>query len=343
MSNVRVYIDPVDNILYSSFYIFALESLFGKNYVYLSAEPFKELSRQSRHTWSTRFIVEKDGSRKKYVIHGDDKYQVNEELYAWCDVYGSVNANFGATPEKFHGKLVSLCPSFGIRCWTPFRTAINAMRCFPKDGSPVKKYFGQHKRLLARPVYSDYFMPAQKAMPTGYVFFLSTLWYNDEWNKNDEGVNSRRANFIRACKESGNVVFEGGFVSQGKDRSSEDLFSDCLCDKVSMREWLEKTRQSAVVFNTPAFWNCHGWKLGEYLALGKCIVSSKLQNDLPFPLEHGKNIHFVENTQDAMGEAIEYIISHPDYRQKLESGARAYWDAYGSPIAALKLLGVERE
>jgi glycosyltransferase involved in cell wall biosynthesis len=110
-----------------------------------------------------------------------------------------------------------------------------------------------------------------------------------------------------------------------------------------MREWLEKTKQSAVVFNTPAFWNCHGWKLGEYLALGKCIVSTKLQNDLPFPLEHGKNIHFVENNQDAMGEAIEYIISHPDYRQKLESGARAYWDAYGSPIAALKLLGVERE
>ena len=40
-----------------------------------------------------------------------------------------------------------------------------------------------------------------------------------------------------------------------------------------MNEWISKTKQSAIVFNTPAFWSCHGWKLGEYLAMGKCIIS----------------------------------------------------------------------
>ena len=94
------------------------------------------------------------------------------------------------------------------------------------------------------------------------------------------------------------------------------------------------------MFNTPAFWDCHGWKLGEYLALGKCIVSTKLSNDLPYPLEHGVNIHLVENTEEAMREAIEYIISHPDYRHKLERGAREYWEKWGTPAASLNLLGI---
>ncbi len=175
-----------------------------------------------------------------------------------------------------------------------------------------------------------------------YVFFLSTLWYNDEWNKNDEGVNGRRAAFIRACKSVEGLDFEGGLVSQGKERSSESLFSDCLCRGVSMSEWMEKTKRSLLVFNTPAFWDCHGWKLGEYLAMGKCIVSTKLSNDLPAPLEHGKNIHFVENDKEAMKEAVRFIVCHPEYREKLEQGAKAYWEQYGNPVASLRLLGVEK-
>ena len=134
--------------------------------------------------------------------------------------------------------------------------------------------------------------------------------------------------------------FEGGLVSQGKKRISEDLFSDCLAKAVPMKEWMAKTKRSMLVFNTPAFWDCHGWKLGEYLALGKCIVSTALSNDLPAPLEHGVHIHFVENGQEAVKEAVKYLIDHPDYRTRLEKGARAYWEQYGSYTATLKLLGI---
>lgn len=339
---MKVIVDSVDDILYMSFYIYGLEMLVGRNNVLYSSESFDNLSIDARHTKSIRFVVDTIGEQKNYVIHCDDFYQINEELYNWCDVYGSVNANFAKTPEKYQEKLVALCPSFGIRCWNLPQTVLQAIRNVPRDGTSVRKFFGKHKRLLMRPKYSEYFNREMEADDSHYVFFLSTLWYNDEWNKNDEGVNGRRANFIRACKELECVDFEGGLVSQGKGRSSEELFSDCLCEGVSMKEWMEKTKRSAVVFNTPAFWDCHGWKLGEYLAMGKCIVSTPLSNDLPAPLEHGKNIHFVENTQESMREAVTYIISHPEYRKKLEQGARDYWEQYGTPTASLKLLGIEK-
>ena len=335
---MKVIIDPVDDILYMSYYVYGLTKLFGSDNVKFSPKPFAELSTESRHTKSTRFIVEKDGKELRYVIHGDDTCQIHEELYRWCDVYGCVNANFDKTPEQYHQKLVSLCPSFGICCWSFFQSIWNAFAHLPKDGTSVRKFLGKHKRLLGRPSYSDYMtiVPVDEH----YVFFLSTLWYNDEWNKNDEGVNGRRANFIRACKSMEQVLFEGGLVSQGKERSSEELFADCLCEGVPMKKWMDKTKRSALVFNTPAFWDCHGWKLGEYLAMGKCIVSTPLSNDLPAPLEHGKQIHYVENNQEAMREAVEYIIDHPEYRKRLEQGAKAYWERYGTPEVSLKLLGL---
>jgi hypothetical protein len=42
-----------------------------------------------------------------------------------------------------------------------------------------------------------------------------------------------------------------------------------------------------------------------------------------------------------MRDAIDYILSHPEYRHKLEQGARAYWEKYGTPEASLKLLGIQ--
>ena len=338
---MKVIIDPYDNILYKSFYIYALQNAFGRRNVSFDSAPFSSLSDKARKTWSMRFIIIKNDVITKYCIACNDSYEIIEEIYDWCDVYGGVNINFAKTPPEYHDKLVSLCPSFGINPYSIPEIVFYALRTIssfnPRD---IKKHFGTYKRLFfGRPKYKDYEydIPVQD----NYVFFCSTLWYNDEWNHNDEGVNNRRANFIRACHEIKQVNFEGGFVSQGENRSSIELFADCLCQPYSMKEWMENTKKSICVFNTPAFWDCHGWKLGEYLALGKAIISTKLSNDLPSPLVHGENIHYVDNSIGEMKEVVEYIVSHPTYREKLEKGARQYWERYGTLAKTLGLLGIK--
>lgn len=340
MKQMKAIVDPADNIQYKSFYIFALRSILGQHNVYFDAKPFRALSNKARSTASIRFILSSGSEDTKYVISGRDSYMIDEELYEWCDVYGGVNTNYAKTPEKYYPKMVALCPSFGINCFSPAGVILRAtVDCLKAPKERVRTFLGHYYRMyrdrLPYASYLDY-----KPAGNNYVFFCSTLWYSDEWNHNDEKVNKTRANFIRACKSVEGLQFEGGFVSQGANRSSEELFSDCLGHKYSMKEWLTNTKKSVCVFNTPAFWDCHGWKLGEYLALGKAIISTQLSNDLPAPLEHGKNIHFVENSQEAMKEAIIYITSHPEYRQKLERGAKEYWDTYGSPEKSLELLGI---
>lgn len=354
VSHTRVIIDPRSSYAYGSFYLFGLIELFGRENVSFSMKPFKELPDVEENI---RFIVV-NNSVIKYHIHTSDECKIHQPDYQWCDVYGHVNANFRETPTCDYPKVVSLVPSFGIKALSDHQTVFMAIKNFLISMSTVlkrnewnkyanrmeinylknvKHYFGKiYKTNKQRVSYSEYFNPCMSE--ENYVFFCSTLWYDDEYNQNDNGVNQRRANFMRACKSIPNLIFEGGFVADAS--ASKEKFEDLLTSGVSLSDWIIRTKKSTFVFNTPAFWNCHGWKLGEYLALGKCIISTPLFNDLPAPLEHGVHIHYVESDMDALRDAITFIITHKDYRLKLEQNARAYWEKYGTPENSLHLIGL---
>lgn len=332
---MKIIIDPFDDILYKSFYIYGLEQLFGSRYVRYDAKCFSSLSAASRDTRSMRFIIDEGNTKRRYMISCNDSYEIIPELYEWCDVYGSVNANFEKTPYEYQNKLVSLCPSFAVNCWSKGMALFHALRGLPRSQFGLKKHFGKYKRMLQRQEYSSYCVGHSEE---NYLFMCSTLWTNDEWNKNDETVNLSRARFVRAGRSIEGILFEGGFVPSAT--SSNELFKDCLCERCSSLEWMQKTQKSVCVFNTPAYWQCHGWKLGEYMALGKAIVTTPLSNDLPAPLSHGVHVHVTENNQDAMRDSILFINNHSEYRQRLENNIYAYWQEFGTPKASLHLLGI---
>lgn len=351
----EIIIDPRSSYAYGSFYLYGLVELFGKKNVSFSLKPFKELPDVG---WNIRFIVSLNGSVTKYYIHTSDDYTIHQPDYQWCDVYGHVNANFIKTPKYDYPKVVSLVPSFGIKAisnhWALFMAIHNFLTTMPyvmkrvewnkytnreeiNRYNNIKHYFGKiYKTNKNRLPYTEY--ANLRASDDSYIFFCSTLWYGDSSNQNDTGVNLRRANFMRACKSIPNLDFDGGFVADAS--SSKEKFEDLLTAGISLSDWIAKTKKSTLVFNTPAFWDCHGWKLGEYLALGKCILSTPLFNDLPAPLEHGIHIHYVEPDTDSLRDAIEFILSHKDYRLRLEKNAKAYWEKYGAPEKALQLIGL---
>src|SRR5262249_47673698 len=103
-------------------------------------------------------------------------------------------------------------------------------------------------------------------------------------------------------------------------------------------EYLAKTRSSALVFNTPAVWSCHGWKLGEFLALGKAIISTPLVRELPAPLVHGCHIHYVDGSLDSIRAAIQLLLNDHDYRKHLERNAYDYYSSFLSPKRVVERL-----
>lgn len=341
MTEGIVVIDPITNVYYAAFYIKALMDRFGKSNIFFDARPFKCIVNRVDNF---NFVVYKDSVERRYSIHFDDPYHIKSELFEWCDVYGCVNANFSKTPTEFHSKLVSLVPSFGIRIWnfpqSCYYMIANGLRIHSE--TDMRKFLGKYRRQweLRLPLEAYERKSTVTNLSSKYIFHLSTLWYSNQENKNDENVNLVRANFIRACKSIDIIEFEGGF-SKTSASTMNELFKPLIYSEfIPFKDYLNKIKASLVVFNTPAFWNCHGWKLGEYLCLGKAIISTELSNDLPAPLIHGEHIHYVENNESAMREAILKIVNNTEYRMKLETGAKKYWEEFGTPIKSLHLLGL---
>lgn len=109
---MKIIIDPRCSYAYSSFYVDALNRIAGKHNISYRLSPFKELDDLGN---DMRFICFSEDKQVKCFLHLNDSYKLLEKDYAWCDVYGCVNANYKQYPADKYPKLVSLVPSFGIR------------------------------------------------------------------------------------------------------------------------------------------------------------------------------------------------------------------------------------
>ena len=69
--------------------------------------------------------------------------------------------------------------------------------------------------------------------------------------------------------------------------------------------------------------------------MGKAIISTPLLREMPAPLIHGENIHFVSSDKELF-EAVRLINQDEKYRKKLEDGARRYYEQWLSPEVVIR-------
>lgn len=332
---MHILIDPKANVDYTAFYVSGLYDLFGKSNISFSKRPFEALHPNR----GLKFVLVDGRITRRFVIDWSDDPSVEQIDYNWCDCYGKINFNTNLTPSTYHGKIVSLVPSFGIRLWSPFESAYYGLTNLLKVGraaGKVKKFLGAYYKQIRQVPLSDY---VPQTVGSSYVYSLNTLWNSNEWIDNDATVNRYRANFMNVCRSMPGLQFEGGFVYSDIQNRNPD-FQHLVIDAewIPKQTYMDKLKASVLVFNTPAWAQCHGWKLGEYLALGKAIISTPLSNELPAPLEHGKHLHIVSGEEADIREAVSMLIDNPDYRATLERNARDYYRAYGSPSASIRRL-----
>lgn len=130
-----------------------------------------------------------------------------------------------------------------------------------------------------RVLYEEY--DRQYSVDKNYVFHMSSLWLNADWDRNDELFNEANARFISACQRIPEINFDGGLSMSSKEHCSPSLRNFACEGSFSVKEYLEKTGKSFVVFNASFSNHAHGWKLGEFLALGKAITPSRQSTTCP--------------------------------------------------------------
>lgn len=340
MSNKKVFIDPTIRIKYSSFYIQGLYDVFGKKNVKFSRKYFKSLERKTEsHSYDhyMPFVVKTKNNLERYIIDFRDKRSVKSSAYDWCDKYAKINFSKTKTDNSFHEKMVSIPPGFGIKIWGKYELIINCFKNFLKCNlSPLvsfKNHFLDYYSQYLRPRENDYTSAKNPNQNEPFIFMIGTLWRHKNCI---EGTNLIRKNFIEICK-SIDIKFEGGFLSSRDHPQFEEFEKHIFLERYPTGTYIEKTKKSLFVFNTPAVHDCHGWKLGEYLAMGKAIISTPLSNELPEGLVHGENIHFISNSKE-LKNSIMFLLSNSNYRIHLENGAKKYYSKYASPKSVIENL-----
>ncbi len=326
MKKATVYVDAACDILYSSYYIYGLKQLFKR--VRFSGKYFGSF--QHNNTFFP-FVVKDEKGLHKFIVDYGDSYVIDETALDWCDVYAKININDEKSLLSDHPKVISIGPGFGIRMYSKPKTwrlaFINfskAWRRVPDKRRFFADYYGQLKRQGM-----DYYQ--KSTSKKDYIFFAGALW------KKEHKTNRFRANYIKACKRLDAVAFEGGFAP--RSRNDMDGFEGLTMERnVPMAAYLLKLKESATVFNTPVILDCHGWKLGEFMAMGKAMVATPIKNRLPVALEHGVNVHAVSGEEDEIFEALELLTSDDGYRQKIENNIHAYYEAHVSPQKSIELL-----
>ena len=318
-----VYVYGLCDVFYDSYYLQGLHDFFTS--YHFNIDKFPKI-RQGVFA----VIIEHDGRSIKIIIDSADTSEYYSDELAWCDIYGKINVNNKNIPRQFQHKIFPIGPSFGIKIWNIgemfyhlTRNYIICRRVISNKREFIANYWRQYNR---KPIKS--YTP--QTSKERYVFFTGAIW------KREETTNEARAAFIEACRANPDITFEGGFAPR---RDNNNLhYNHLLADsRYKFSEYLTKLRESAIAFNTPAVLSCHGWKLGEFLALGKAMITTPHLNELPSPLQEQVHVVYAKNLS-AIAEKIDLLIKDHSLRLELEKNARAYFDNFLAPAKVIERL-----
>ena len=340
-----VILDPRLKFNYASWYLQGINDVFGKKAVTYDIEPFCRLTYKNNADLNAGMatIFSEGGKECKVFVDFEDVAKIFEDRYKWCDVYAMVNPKKEQLEQ--YPKAMAIGPEFGITLGNKVHTILLSMKRYWQgrryNKIPYKLYLRDYlyTNIRRRPLKA---YEGDIHVRENYIFHASTLWYNEfAWTN----TNMYRGEFLKACKKAG-LEIEGGLFYLGETpdvlKEMPDYgkykteYKDFIYEqRLSIDDYILKTKESVVVFNTPAVCECHGWKLAEYLCMGKAIISSPLSREMPSPLVHGEHVHLVSSV-DEIYDAIMKIKNDRDYRLHLERGARRYYEQWIAPKVVIQ-------
>lgn len=321
MKSAKIFINPCFNMFYYSFYLKGIVDIYGKDSIRYSIDCFPLFTPKC-----FAFIVSDNGVDKNIIIDATDGTDIREVELGWCDIYGKVNCSSNQYLGKGYNKIIPIGPNFSINVFDMPTSIFKAITCLLLSHGRIKDtkdHFANYRRQYKYRVKEEVYFPSKSCEK--YIFFTSTLW------KGDEETNIFRKQFIDACMQIEALEFEGGFSPFLPGHKVLGYEKYQLSKRYSISEYINKIKKSSVVFNTPAVYKCHGWKFGEYLALGKAIISTPLSREMPAELVHGEHIHYTDGSTTDNVKSIKYILNNKSYKNELEVNARNYYEKYLSP------------
>lgn len=327
----KILICPLFDPWYYEFYIKGLYDFYKDYAIEFSFEDrFLRFNEFVNGPYKKEFFyyeIWENGNVKKICVAANDKCEVNETVYDWVDVYAKVNVDEASLQS--HSRLLPIGPNFGINYFSIPNYLNLSWKLYRKAGikNPYfRVYTHQSLKRCSFDVYAD-----RKPSKDNYLFYLNYPW------KKHTNVTNLRKEIITMLQELDRekvISFTGGF-SRRRLGPFEGLEQYSAKKRYDHKAYLQQLKQSAVAINTPAVHDCLGWKLGEYLALGKAIITTPINRILPGSFTAGTHYMEIKDIHTELKEAIRYLVAHKQERMELEQNALAYFEKYLTPAKAV--------
>jgi glycosyltransferase involved in cell wall biosynthesis len=340
---MKIIIDPRIRINYASYYLYGIFEKFGHCCVKFSSAPFENnlFANHNDYDKGLALILKDEKHVYKIFIDFHDINTISYKHYDWADVYAKINLSESDFVQ--YKKTMPIGPSFAINI--DHRIFMKMfLKLLLNKNRPVSilKYINDYVYLLIRrKKYKQYI--GYKS-DNDYIFSINTLWY-DKLTANT--TNKFRGEFMHICNRLFSK-FEGGFFYINSQQVLKEYppyakyleeYKNILYSKrIKPKEYIVKTKKSTIVFNTPSVGGCHGWKLGEYFAMGKVIISTPLNNIMPATNTIQYNtipIVFVEDIKN-LEDTIIKLKDDDNLRTRLEKESFSYFQKHLSPVAVIE-------
>jgi hypothetical protein len=200
-----------------------------------------------------------------------------------------------------------------------------------KEAFDPRNAFGYKPRVL------DMEAPAQPNAEPRVLFLVATYDPHDDPDRAEdkieerESINDTRARCVRALKDALGERFTGGFADSAFARKHypDLIVPDNLTTQAS---YIAAMRSHPICVATTGVHGSIGWKLGEYVAFSKAILTEKLVYSVPD--DFGPERNYIEFTSpDDCAAAATRLIEDRDLRERLMLNNAAYYRDYLRPDA----------
>ena len=223
--------------------------------------------------------------------------------------------------------------------WFAARRAVSlrgrlTARSMPRS---LKEAFDPHNSFGYKPRVRGMEAPAQLDAEPRVLFLAATYDPHDDPGRARDkiedrmSVNETRARCIRLLKDELGERFMGGFADSAFARQRyPDLIMPCSL--TTQARYIATMRSHPICVATTGLHGSIGWKLAEYVAFSKAIVTEKLLYSVPGDFARDRNyIEFA--SPDDCAAAATRLIEDRDLRERLMLNNAAYYREYVRPDA----------
>jgi len=166
------------------------------------------------------------------------------------------------------------------------------------------------------------------------IVFQTRVWTEADCSTEAiEPLNESRVALARALRQSFPKHFRGGVIPT---KLARERYPDALtAEPTRPAGYLTASRESLIGISTRGLHHSTPFKLPEYLAGSKCIVSEPVRNALPDGLEEGRELVWFRGVDECL-ERCEELLRRPERARELRHNAWKYYQEHVAPAAHVR-------